>query len=226
MKYRRVVFGRRAFAAGFTLVELLIAFVLMAMIAAALASAVGAIGQAQERVDERLERADEQRVVVSFLERILQRTIARKRPVTQEQQSPFYFVGRPEVVMWMGLMPANYGAGGRTLFRLALEPRSPLAGNVLMLRWVEWGGEMDFPDWAAAQSRELVVGAQSVSMRYLDAEKSREWVTQWVATDSLPERIEIRIVTPSGTWPPIVSPLYLQGSERYGADGFSFGGAP
>ena len=210
---------------GFTLVELLIAFVLLSLMAVALTSAVRAVGQAQERIEERLARWDDQRVFVTFIGRIFQRTVARKRPAVQEQQSFYYFAGQPTSVMWMGVMPANYGAGGRTLFRLALEMGGSAGDGVLVLRWLPWSGEADFPVWSGAQSRVMVERVHTLALRYLDAEESGEWLGEWSAKDRLPDRIELRLVTESGPWPPIIAPLYRQGREGASADGFSFGGA-
>lgn len=216
----------RSLSHGFTLIELLIAFVLLTLVAVGLSAAVRAVGQAQERVEERLARADDQRVVVAFLERLLQRTVIRKRPAVQEQQSVYYFAGQPTSVMWMGVMPANYGAGGRALFRLEVEAKGGANEGALVLRWVPWSGELDFPVWSDTQSRVLVERVRAFALRYFDAEESSEWLTVWSVKGRLPERIELRLVTDTGPWPPMIAPLYRQGRDGSSADGFSFGGAP
>ena len=58
---------------GFTLVEILVAMTLMSVVMLALGAAMRTIAQTEERVDQRLEQADEMRVATSFLSATLER---------------------------------------------------------------------------------------------------------------------------------------------------------
>ena len=109
---------------GFTLVELLVALMLLSLIALGLGGAMRSISQTQERVDFRVEQFERQHTAVHFLRSTLvhlsqqRRTGAQARP----NENPYYFVGQPQEMQWLGAMPASIGGGGRTLFRLSLQP--------------------------------------------------------------------------------------------------------
>ena len=63
---------------GFTLVELLVVMTLLSLVMLAMGSALRTTAQTEERIDQRLQRADEMRVANGFLREILGRLSARK----------------------------------------------------------------------------------------------------------------------------------------------------
>ena len=65
---------------GFTLVEVLVVISLLSLVMLAMVSALRTTAQTEERVDLRLQRADEMRVATDFLRSILGRISARKVP--------------------------------------------------------------------------------------------------------------------------------------------------
>ena len=58
---------------GFTLVEVLVVLSLLSLVMLAMGSALRTTAQTEERVDQRLQRADEMRVTTGFLRYILGR---------------------------------------------------------------------------------------------------------------------------------------------------------
>ena len=208
---------------GFTLVEILVVMTLMSVVMLALGASMRTIAQTETRVDERLARADEMRVASSFLSAILERVSVRKSDVTTKAGASLYlFVGAPDAVMWIGVMPARYGAGGRYFFRLALE--STGGGRALVLRFVPWTGTAVFPDWNAAASRTLVSHASSLQLEYGDdTDVNAGWVSQWSVADRLPGRIRISVSTVTGAWPYLVIPMRALSASDNGRGGFSLG---
>ena len=208
---------------GFTLVELLVTMALLSMLMLGMASALRTMAQTEERVDARLARADELRVATGFLHTVLGRVSARRIAVVpKEGASPYLFAGAADAVAWVGIMPARQGAGGRTFFRLALEPLQD--GPALVIRFMPWTDRADFPDWSQADSRILVRDAVSLALSYEDArQRAPAWVPVWTRTDSLPERVRIDLQTSAGPWPLWVLPMRsLPASER-GSGRFSAG---
>ena len=63
---------------GFTLMEVLVVMSLLSLVMLALGSSLRTIAQTEERIDQRLSRADEMRIAVSFLRSTLGRVSARK----------------------------------------------------------------------------------------------------------------------------------------------------
>lgn len=216
-------FATRRSNSGFTLVEILVVMTLMSVVMLALGSAMRTIAQTEERVDQRLHRADEMRVAVSFLSSTLGRISARRSQTpTQVGSSLLLFSGLPGEVMWIGVMPARYGAGGRYFFRLGLEPAGQ--GSNLVIRFSPWTAAGGFPDWSQAQSRVMVPGVASLLLEYADEDASSAgWIQQWIEPQRLPRRIRISVRTAAVEWPQLTIPLHQLPASDNGMGGFTVG---
>ena len=133
---------------GFTLMEVLIAMALLSLLMLALGSTLYSAAQTEERVDARVQSAEDLRLAARFLQEALSQ--ASLRPVRQgnERLRPF-FSGQEQAVEWVGVMPARYGLGGRHFMRLALE-RDVNGQGRLVLRYAPWSDEPGGIDWARA----------------------------------------------------------------------------
>ena len=108
-------------AKGFTLVEMLVAMTLLSLLVLAMGSALRSTAQTEERVDQRLARNDELRVTSSFLQSVLGRISGQRRAgITSVDENPFLLRADAKELVWVGVMPARYGAAGRQFFRLSL----------------------------------------------------------------------------------------------------------
>ena len=214
--------GARAHA-GFTLVEILVVMTLMSVIMLALGASMRTIAQTGERVDQRLQRADEMRVATNFLSSTLGRISARRSQApTQVGTSLALFSAMPGAVMWVGVMPARYGAGGRYFFRLSLERQGDKAD--LVLRFAPWNGAAVFPNWAAAESRVLVPGVTRLDLEYAQSDgASLAWRSDWTDPQLLPGRIRVSIRTAAVEWPPVTIALRQLPASDNGRGGFSLG---
>ena len=186
--------------AGFTLVEMLIALVLLSLLALGMVSALRTMGQTQDRIDQRFARADEFQSVAAFVEQTLER-LSDRRALLQEQGKPLaLFNGQPQSIEWLGIMPARHGMGGRYFFRLAVETVAP--GQALVLRYQPWKGESSWPDWAGASSRVLVHDVVGLDIGYGGKDMvPQQWVPVWILAETLPTRIRLDVATREGTWP-------------------------
>ncbi|MCO5357286.1 prepilin-type N-terminal cleavage/methylation domain-containing protein [Acidovorax kalamii] len=214
----RVNVGR---GGGFTLVELLIVLVLMSLLVLAMGSALRTASQTEVRVDDRLQRVDDLRVVNGFLRSVLGRVSAQKTTLPVELgSSPFFFNGASDFMTWVGVMPARYGAGGRYHFRLGVAE-----GGVLLLQYLLWEGGGIQPDWTSAQSVGLLSGVTRLALQYQDAAgEPPSSMPQWTVTDRLPDRVMISIQTVAGVWPDIVVPLRVLPASDPRSSGPVFGG--
>ncbi len=208
---------------GFTLVEILVVMTLMSMVMLALGAAMRTIAQTEERVDQRLQRADDLRVATSFLSSTLGRISPRKSAApTQVGQSLYLFAGDQNAVIWVGVMPARYGSGGRYFFRLSLEPARPNAA--LVIRFAPWTGNAVFPDWGQAESRILVANATGFGLEYADEDGSNTtWLPQWPHAQRLPTRVRISVRTPAGDWPYLTVAMRQLPAGDTGHGGFTLG---
>lgn len=217
---------------GFTLVEMLVAVSLLAVIMVALGSSLRTIAQTEIRVDQRLDRTDEMRVSVGLLRQLVGRISGRKLPaVDAKGGQAVQFRASGGDMEWVGIMPARPGVGGRHFFRLAVE--NSTAGPELVLRFVPWSPDVHGGvDWRQSDSRVL---ARNVTHFRVEAQGRPPvgvalpdwpsgWVDGWPIADQLPERVRLQITDHDGAWPATVVNIYplMQGSGS--GDGFSLGG--
>jgi general secretion pathway protein J len=193
---------------GFTLIEMLIALVLMSLLMLLLTSAMRSMGQTEDRVEQRVEAADDYRMAVNFLHDVLGRVSARRfRSLTAGTlpERPF-FEAQPESLAWIGILPARYGAGGRHYMRLAVE------SGQLVLRFAPWTGAPVFSGWEQASAQVLAAPVSALALRYQDPASS-QWSPVWPPPDMprnqlppslLPAAIALEVDGPEPPWPPLV----------------------
>ena len=210
-------------AAGFTLVEMLVSMVLLSMVMLALVSVMRSMGQAQERVDHRLDVADDIRVKAAFVQATLGHVSTRRSSrAVQAGENPYEFWARPQELIWVGVMPARFGMGGRSYFRLALE--SSPTGASAVLRFAPWDGK-GVSDWSGAQAYPLGKAVTSFSLAYEDARQPVPlWVDAWQRTDSIPARVRITLTTDAGPQPLWIVALRQLPASQIGGARFTTGG--
>ena len=221
------------FLGGFTLVEVLIALALLSLLMLVLSGALRAMGQVEERVDQRVEAADDYRLATQLLGDVLGRVSARRHAVLQAgstAQAPF-FEATPGALAWVGIMPARYGLGGRHYLRLALEPGA--GGSQLVLRYAPWTGAATFSAWAQAQRLVLAAPATALTLSYLEP-GSGQWSALWpppgmpasaLPASLLPAAVAIQVEGPEPAWPPLVIALVPTRTSDPSANMGSFGGS-
>lgn len=218
--------GRPVPAAGFTLVEVLIALALLSLLMLVLVGAMRAMGQTEERVEQRIDQADRTRVATGFLRDVLGQASAR--PVTRPQAQPgALFEATPETLAWVGVMPARHGLGGRHFMRLGLEATQG-GSPALVLRYLPWGNQPAFPDWSQAEAQVIVPDVAALSLRYLD-ERSGQWVPLWPvpdvrSRDALPGAVELQLQAAAGKWPPLVVRMAALAPTDPAGSRFTIGG--
>lgn len=218
---------------GFTLVEVLIALVLLSLLMLVLTSALRSMGQVEERVEQRIEAADDYRLATQLLGDVLGHVSARRHSVQAAggpAQAPF-FEARPDSLAWIGVMPARFGLGGRHYLRLAVEP-GPDGDGQLVLRYAPWSGAPTFDAWPQAQARVLAAPVQSLALRYQEP-ASGGWSPVWpppgvplntLPSTLLPGAVALQIDGAQPAWPPMVVPLRAARISDPSTQGGSFGG--
>lgn len=198
---RRTEYGRMR-QRGFTLIEVVIALVLISLLMLLLTAAMRSMGQTESAIEERIEQVDDYRTAVNFLRDVLGEVSARSlASSTQADVPPVFFVGRPQELAWIGVLPARYGMGGRHYMRLALEE-----GN-LVLRFVPWNGAATHSDWASAQARVLVTGVMALKLSFQDG-RDGQWLDAWPPEKvprsfAEPSAVQIELESAALSWPPL-----------------------
>lgn len=226
-------------ARGFTLVEMLVALSLMSLVMLGLAGALRAAAATEQRVDARLARLDAWRSQAQFLRKLFERVVFEGQPQALPGAPPARFSGllaRGDAVVWLGILPARPGAGGRHFFRLAVESPGPeTPGPTLVLRHTPWAPGLDpaAVDWAATAVHGLVPGVRALvvqgqgrlpSAPGLSPEAARAWQPGWPSAQVLPERLRLDLADVEGDWPPLILPLRPSVPSDRELEGFVVGG--
>lgn len=194
-------------ARGFTLVEVLIATVLLAGgLTLAFATITGATGAV--RRGEQLSSENEHiRAVGGFLRRRLAGARAVAFQIDQSTGLPMRFSGERERVRFVSDLPHYIGHGGPSLHELRVErmPSGEGLQLVLGLSVVQPGAVDPGP---APKPELLAEDLKAVAFRYRglgDGAKLGEWQDEWVAVEQLPMLVEVRITARDGReWPVLV----------------------
>lgn len=194
--------GLRHGAGGWTLIEMLVALALTALLLVGMPStlrlAARALGLA-----EGLGREADDRAALDLVGRALSQALPmyERGPDGRLQ---VLFSGAPAALAFVA--PARIGPESG-LFRLELTMVPPSAGADQQGRppglWLAWSlyrpPETDDSPPPARLERRLIADARSLSIRYFGAIRSRqepEWSTSWTVPDTIPDLVEITIATP------------------------------
>lgn len=218
---------------GFTLIEMLVVMSLLAVIMLGMGSALRTMAQTESRVDQRLLRNDQIRVTAHFLSKTIGRVdIVQSRNPSQSGNQKLLFSATSDRLSWVGIMPARHGVGGRYFFHVQAE--ETLQGNALVLRYVPWSHQSDFPDWSQSESQVLVpeiiaflVEAEGLPRDFhtTPANWPLGWQLGWPVTQAAPQRIRLTITDSRGAWVPIVIALQPTTQSQPGSGGFTIGGS-
>jgi general secretion pathway protein J len=185
--------SRRAGAAGFTLVELLIALTLVGLLTTLIFGGLRLAAQAWSRVDNRADDAADLRAVADVLRHALGAAYPAYASGDPSDRS-IAFAGEADTVAFVAPLPDAIGAGipARLRFFVAAEGRSP----TLVLGWrfdlpaADGGGPL--PE----RRLDLLGHVQEVRIAYFGADaagNAPHWQSTWTGRDRLPDLIRVRI---------------------------------
>jgi general secretion pathway protein J len=206
-------------ARGFTLIEVLLATVLLAAgLALAFATLRSAMAMMQ-RGEAIAQRNERMRAVDGFLRRRIssaQNIAFATDPDTQRQ---YRFIGEPQRMRFVADLPDYLGRGGPYLHDLAVTD----GGTRLLVAFTQVQSGQAVQEAVPRPPEPLARDVRGVRFRYrgLDQEgKLGEWQEQWSAVENLPLQALVEIESADGQpWPQMVVPLRQgTGSSQSGLD--------
>lgn len=194
---------------GFTLLELLIAMTLLALLMGVLYGGLNTAIQAWTRGGERQEMINTLRLTGDFLRvRLRQsRTVYRYDLASGQQQ--VYFEGDAERLTWVTPMLAHLGFGGLYVLQLDWPDRS-----FLRLRWFPYqpgdGVEEVVIDEDHIGDTVLLEQVDDFSIRYygpLESDQEPEWHRLWDNPMERPQLVSLELTVDGRAWPTLTVAL-------------------
>lgn len=203
---------------GFTLIEVMLATVLLAAGLALAFATLSAATVAATRGEAMAQRSESMRAVEGFI----RRRLTAARPVSfeldQDTLLPSRFVGEPDRMRFVADLPDYLGRGGPYLHDFQVVERGGEVRLVVSLEIVVAGQAMPDPQ---PRPPELLAGdLRAAAFRYrgLNADGAlSEWLDRWTTIEQLPLMVEVTMTDADGrTWPPLVVALRLAGTTAGG----------
>ncbi|GHT83353.1 type II secretion system protein J [Betaproteobacteria bacterium] len=202
---------------GFTLIEVVIALALSALVMLGLVSALAGLGATATRIDERAGQSDRQWLVNEFLRATLSTATGQLKYTRADGSKSVYFHGAPQTLEWLGSMPARYGVGGMHHFRLLLQHDDSATGERLVLQYAPYisppPGSLDIPvfDTTNISTHVLATEVSGFSLAYQSKPEREDedavWSDDWDNAERTPGRVRVQIEAENAAWPPLVTAL-------------------
>lgn len=203
---------------GFTLVELLVAMILIALMVTMLFGALRLGTRTWDGVEASVVEVSERRLVMNFLRHI----ISQARPAKSDVLGPRYahFVGKRNAVEFVAEMPPHLGIGGAYLVRLEVHEAGD-DQSLMMRRWLYHPDILDggngIPEWTSLHDsnsfdapkqevegdtvagylyneRVLLSGVSDIAFFFhRGAADGGEWEQNWSEQPSLPGLVKISL---------------------------------
>ena len=183
---------------GFTLLEMLVALTLLALLLTVTFTSFVTLNQSAQRIETM--SIDNHRFV--SVSRFVMDKLASAQPVEwlsegsnflNSNESDLFLAGSDHELTWLGVMSPTQNLGGVHFMRLILKDQQSL-----IFQWIPFD-ELT-PDWTRAQEYTLINGISALSIEYFNASTS-EWTTEWGANQGLPRSIRVSVTEADVRWP-------------------------
>ena len=215
----------RSVEAGFTLLELLVAATLLALLMAILFGGLRTGSRVWEAGEQRGAAIARLQAAQGFLRRQISELYPLRLTAEAGDPAAVAFVGEEATLAFSGLLPAHFDIGGFQTIRVGTVEDD--AGRHLGVEWFPYDpdGEMqtDLPD---EQRVHLIENIDSVRFSYFgtdDPQDAPTWADEWTDRESSPLLVRLEVAFEDGDrryWPelvvrvPITNPVIDRGRGR------------
>jgi general secretion pathway protein J len=197
---------------GFTLLELIVAMLLLALMSALLYGSLSLSANSWDRGEAKAARTDDMRLTEEFLRQALtsQHPLRLHKVVDQ----PLYFQGASDSLAFAGVLPGRAG-GGVYYFRLAVTPNGDTS-RLTLSRLIPNSAATALPGFDGADQSVLADGIAEVRFSYFgrdadsmmvntNAVNPPTWRDRWDDPQILPLMIRVDVTPTQGpAWPSLI----------------------
>jgi len=197
-------------AGGFTLIELMVALALFAIIASILFGSLRLAGRSADAGEEKAQASSGMRLASDYL----REQLASQHPQRMRKmlEFPILFGGTGEELRFAATLPGRVGVGGMWYYKLSLANAPGKQQTALVLSRVmpDLDG-LSLPGFNDAERSVLADDIKSLKVEYLGRDRgvaldqAPTWRNTWEDTQLLPVLVRIEVVPVRGDpWPPIL----------------------
>jgi general secretion pathway protein J len=194
---------------GFTLLELLVALVVFAALAALVYGTLRVGSRSWESGNERIAAVDNMRLGWTFVHRSLSN--ARVVPTLLEEGVGIHFFGHHDALEFVADLPAYLGSGGLHAIALAVEPAAETGARRLVLRATVLNEAREQVPTGEETGEQAVLAddVAALSIRYFGRaadEDFARWHDTWLDQSNLPVLTRVDVQPADGpTWPTLIA---------------------
>ncbi|WP_374086135.1 prepilin-type N-terminal cleavage/methylation domain-containing protein [Methylomicrobium lacus] len=199
-------------AQGFTLIEVLVAMVLLSVMMTLLFVSLKISAESWEKGEKKIFEVSETAGVVNFFQRHLVMARPLWNDFTKEERL-FSFQGDRQTLQFVSSFPASAGRAGLQLFTIQLlnENRE----NVIKVTIAPFYPVAEGDEWITEEET-LIRHVSNFSLAYFGqeaGESQSHWQDQWLQRDQLPKLVKIKIDLENQVfWPEMTFELKLAGA--------------
>ncbi len=208
---------------GFSLVEILLALVLLALLMTTAYSGFRASNRAVVRGESAIDATNKVRVTQQLLRRQIGQALTLAYDQDPGTSTPVLIEGESDALTYVSALPGYLGQGGAYVQRIALENAGQGAGRQLVFRHALLNG-FDPTEAEPFEDRPVVLleDIDEIRIEYRGLDDTGElddWKDEWDHRDRLPllVRLEIDFADASKLrWPTLLVPVQLGGDAVVG----------
>ena len=193
---------------GFTLLEMLIAFVLVSLLFVSLFGAFHTLARSWDAADTRMNKTDDMRLITDFLRRQLSQAMV-VRIKTKKGDPAYAFAGTTEAVRYVAPLQPLQHQGGIFLIELSIA-RSKQSQALTML-FAPYRPDLTWEEaFKDAEPVTVFDGLKEAAFDYFgteDAGKKPAWQKQWPDIPKYPQLLRLRLADQERAWPELVVTL-------------------
>lgn len=194
-------------ARGFTLLELVVALLLLALMSALLYGSLSLSANSWDKGEAKAQQASDMRLTEEFLRQAL----SAQHPLLFHKvaDQPLYFLGASDSLSFAAALPARAG-GGMYYFHVALTPAGETSRLTLARLWPDYGATA-LPEFGDAEKSVLADDVASLRFAYFGRDPDSNeivaatWRDRWDDPHILPMLIRMEVKPAKGAaWPPLI----------------------